>query len=101
VHIWVKPYTTINLNILELVSILSLSISALAGVFFVTDDTNNEGAFKTKDGFTLETYEETILYLGFILSNLGFFVYWFVLYILEIRRFIRVKWPKIYHTIFL
>lgn len=101
VHIWVKPYATMNLNMLEFASIMALTLSALAGVFYVTDESNNVAAFDTRNGFTLEGYEKNILYLLFILSNVFFFIYWGVLYIMELKRFLRVKFPKVYYIFFL
>ena len=100
-HIWVRPYATFNLNMLEFASIMALTLSALAGVFFVTDESNNIDAFDTRNGFTLNSTEKLILFLLFIFSNVFFFIYWGVLYMMELKRLLRVRFPAIYHIIFL
>lgn len=101
VHIWAKPYATFNLNLLEFSSIMSLTLSALAGVFFVTDKSNNIDAFDTRKGFTLNSSEKTALFLLFILSNISFLIFWGVLYMMEVKRLLRIKFPSLYHTVFL
>ncbi|CAI2387538.1 unnamed protein product [Moneuplotes crassus] len=100
-HIWVKPYATMKLNVLEFLSIMALTLSALAGVFFVTDDSNNIDAFDTRNGYTLNSGEKLILFLLFLFSNIFFFICWGVLYISEFRRILRVRIPKAYYAIFL
>lgn len=100
-HIWVKPYATMKLNVLEFVSIMALTLSALSGVFFVTDDSNNIGVFDTRNGFTLNSGEKLILFLLFLFSNMLFLICWGVLYISELKRILRVRMPKVYYAVFL
>lgn len=92
-----KPFMSRNLNNLESLSILALLFSIYAGIFFVTDKANNTTAKASRNEFTLQDYEKLILYLLFILSNLVFFAYWGFLFLVELRRFMRVKFQKFFH----
>lgn len=86
-----------TLNYLEVLSILALIFSIYAGIFFVTDRGNNTTAKSSRNDFTLSDYEKLILYLIFIVSNLVFLSYWAFLFAIEARRFIRIKFQKVFH----
>lgn len=98
-HSLVKPFMTTSLNNLETMSILALTLTIFAGIFFVTDSSNNPTSIRTRNEFELSNTEKLVLFLLFILSNVLFFVWWGALYVMEARRFMRVKYPKAYHML--
>ena len=98
-HNLVKPFMTASLNNIEMLSILALMCSIYAGIFFVTDISNNPTAIETRNEFSLTSFEKVILYLLFLISNLTFIIVWGVLFIVEARRFMRIKYPKLYHLL--
>jgi hypothetical protein len=98
-HSLVKPFMTTSLNNLETMSILALTLTIFAGIFFVTDSSNNPTSIRTRNEFELSSFEKLLLFLLFIFSNILFFLWWGALYAMEARRFMRVKYPKAYHML--
>lgn len=98
-HNLVRPFMTVSLNNIEMLSIFALMCSIYAGIFFVTDISNNPTAIETRNEFSLSSFEKIILYLLFIFSNLLFLIFWGVLFVVEARRFMRIKYPKMYHLL--
>lgn len=96
-HNLIRPFMTVSLNNIETLSIIALMLSIYCGIFFVTDVSNNPTAIETRNEFRLNTFQKTILYILFIASNLLFLIAWGVLFIVEARRYMRIKYPKLYH----
>jgi hypothetical protein len=96
-HSLIKPFMTPSLNNLETMSILALTLTIFAGIFFVTDSSNNPTTVRTRNEFELNDTEKIILFMMFVLSNLLFFLWWGMLYAMEARRFMRVKYPSAFH----
>ena len=42
-----------------------------------------------------------MVYLAFIISNGMFFLLWLLMFLIEVRRTIRQKYPRIYNIIFM
>jgi hypothetical protein len=96
-HSLIKPFMTPSLNNLETMSILALTLTIFAGIFFVTDSSNNPTTVRTRNEFELTDTEKIILFMLFVLSNFLFFIWWGMLYAMEARRFMRVKYPSAFH----
>lgn len=88
-----------RLNALESLSIVALMISMYCGLFLVTDKNNNLTAKESGNEFTLTSGEKSILFTLFIAANLIFFIYWLILFMIEAKRFFRIKFQKFYHRI--
>jgi hypothetical protein len=98
-HNAILPFMSLRLNVLESMSIIALLISMYCGVFFVTDKNNNLTAKESGNEFSLSGFEKTILFLMFVLSNLFFLMYWGILFMIESKRYFRIKFQKIYHSL--
>ncbi|CDW71354.1 UNKNOWN [Stylonychia lemnae] len=94
-----KPYITIELNNLELLSLVTSMITVYCGLFFIADkpaDWIKENPEYSQGSIALSDSSMLVLFIIIVIANLIFLVYWLFCMFNEIRLKIRNKFPKIY-----
>ncbi|CDW75586.1 UNKNOWN [Stylonychia lemnae] len=94
-----KPYSTLELNNLEIVSIVTSMISIYCGMFFITDLPEKwvkENPDFSKGAVILDPNTKLAFFIIIVSSNGFFFCYWIIKMIDEIIQKIRNSFPKIY-----
>ncbi|TNV88194.1 hypothetical protein FGO68_gene1286 [Halteria grandinella] len=95
--LFIKPYDRAYLNNLELVSLMTSSISIYFGVFFISDSF----AINLDEEKPLGEDTKLFMFTVIVLSHAFFFCYWLQCFFNEFRLTIRQRYPRLYTTLFL
>ncbi|TNV87910.1 hypothetical protein FGO68_gene12524 [Halteria grandinella] len=93
----VKPYDKQYLNNLELVSLLTSSISVYFGVFFISNNFTGSDL----DDQPMSDQSKLFMFTMILLSHTFFFCYWLYCFFNEFRFTFRQRYPRLYLMFFL
>eukprot|EP00347_Sterkiella_histriomuscorum_P009615 403340531 len=102
-----KPFQTVVLNNLEIISLITCSITIFCGLFFILDVNTvevNEDSTSTSSntsGVYLSENSKLAFFFVIVLSNVIFFTYWTLELVKELHSTLILKFGKIYLVLFL
>ena len=95
-HTSVRPFKRNSLNNLETVSIVTLSLNIYVGLLYVSESDLEDEEDINRDQFQLSSSDRVFLIIIFYSSNLIFMILFFILFLKELRKTLRLKYPKVY-----
>eukprot|EP00347_Sterkiella_histriomuscorum_P016469 403353061 len=99
-----KPFFLVELNDLETLSLLTSIMSVYCGIYFVAnvpDEYQKDIPQEVKGGIDLGSQTEMFFFAVILISNLLFFMYWVLKFLVEVKVMLIKKFEKVYLILFL